>query len=88
MGFVFKYDFKRIISISGISSLVIVGLDNWYSIHMEYSTYKKIPNSLRKYRKEKGLSQKDVAGFLRIKDNTLISRWESGESIPNFVNIT
>jgi transcriptional regulator with XRE-family HTH domain len=54
---------------------------------MNTKSYKHIPNSLRTYRKEKGLSQKQVAAYLGLKDNTLISRWENGESFPNVLNL-
>lgn len=53
---------------------------------MEYKTYKDIPNALRKYRRIRGLSQKDVAKILGFKTASRISRWENGDSFPNLVN--
>lgn len=49
--------------------------------------YKHIPNTLRDHRITRGLSQQDVAQLLGLKDNTLISRWEKGETFPNIINI-
>ena len=45
--------------------------------------YKKIPNCLRKYRRVRGLKQKDVAKILGLKNASIISRWEKGVSFPN-----
>lgn len=49
--------------------------------------YKRIPNRLRKYRKERGLKQKDVADILGLKNTSMISRWEKGACLPNSLNI-
>ncbi len=49
--------------------------------------YKKISNCLRKYRKLKGLKQKDVAKILKLKSTSMISRWEKGTVLPNSLNI-
>ncbi|MHC4269538.1 MAG: helix-turn-helix transcriptional regulator [Planctomycetota bacterium] len=49
--------------------------------------YKKISNCLRKYRKLKGLKQKDVARILKLKSTSMISRWEKGTCLPNSLNI-
>jgi len=48
--------------------------------------YKRIPNTLRKYRRSMGLKQQDVAKLLGIRSSSRISRWENGEGIPNLVN--
>jgi transcriptional regulator with XRE-family HTH domain len=48
--------------------------------------YKKIPNSLRKYRRIQKLSQKEVAHFLSLKSTGRISLWENGECLPSLVN--
>lgn len=48
--------------------------------------YKRIPNTLRKYRRSMGLKQQDVAKLLGIKSSSRISRWEKGEGTPNLVN--
>jgi len=53
---------------------------------MNYTEYKRIPNKLRESREALGLSQIKVARLLQLQDNTLISRWEKGESIPSLVN--
>ena len=45
--------------------------------------YTKIPNCLRKYRRVRGLKQKDVAKILGLKNPSVISRWEKGVSFPN-----
>ena len=46
-----------------------------------------MPNSLRKYRKARGLAQRDVAQILGLKNTSLISRWESGFCLPKLVNV-
>jgi transcriptional regulator with XRE-family HTH domain len=48
---------------------------------------RRIPNSLRKYRKASGLRQKDVARLLGLKSPSLISRWEKGVSLPKLSNL-
>jgi len=48
--------------------------------------YKRIPNRLRKYRKERGLKQKDVAKILGLKNCGMISRWEKGVCLPSLLN--
>ena len=44
-------------------------------------------NSLRKYRKARGLKQKDVAKILGLKSASSISRWEKGLCLPKLTNI-
>lgn len=53
---------------------------------MEYKEYKTIPNALRKYRRIRGLKQKQVAQILGLKSASRISRWEKGECLPNLIN--
>jgi transcriptional regulator with XRE-family HTH domain len=48
---------------------------------------KNIPNCLRKYRKARGLKQKDVARILNLKSSGIISRWEKGICLPSSLNI-
>jgi transcriptional regulator with XRE-family HTH domain len=48
---------------------------------------KRIPNSLKKYRKAAGLKQKEVAGLLGLKGSSMISRWEKGVCLPTLLNI-
>jgi len=54
---------------------------------MKTKGYKRTFNSLRKYRKARGLKQKDVAKILGLKSASIISRWENGLSLPNLVNV-
>jgi transcriptional regulator with XRE-family HTH domain len=44
-----------------------------------------IPNRLRRYRRSRGLSQKDVAQILGL-DSSLVSRWENGLAFPTVLN--
>ena len=53
---------------------------------MEYKEYKNIPNALRKYRRIRGLKQKQVAQILGLSSASRISRWENGECLPSLVN--
>jgi len=53
---------------------------------MDYDRYRSIPNSLKKYREAKGLSQSAVAKRLGFKDKTWISHWENGDALPNLVS--
>lgn len=46
-----------------------------------------IQNNLRFYRKQKGLSQWDVARALGFKSNDRISKWESGLMYPHVKNL-
>jgi len=48
---------------------------------------KNIPNSIKRYRKARGLQQKDVAKVLGLKSASMISRWEKGLCLPNARNI-
>jgi len=50
-------------------------------------TKSKIPNCLRKYRRIRGLRQKEVARILGIKSASVISRWEKGVCMPNTLNL-
>ena len=45
-----------------------------------------IPNRLKRYRRSRGLSQKDVAVILGIKNSGMISRWEKGLALPSTLN--
>ncbi len=54
---------------------------------MKDETYKRIPNLLRKHRRIRGLSQKQVAKILELKSASRISRWEKGSCIPSHVNV-
>lgn len=48
---------------------------------------RRVPNSLRKYRKAKGLTQKQVAKILGLESTSQISRWEKGVCLPSSLNI-
>jgi transcriptional regulator with XRE-family HTH domain len=50
-------------------------------------TYKRIPNCLRKYRRARGLNQKEVAKSLGLKSASIISRWEKGICLPSTINL-
>jgi len=54
-------------------------LNDCYSYSMER---RRIPNRLKKYRRLAGLSQKEVAQFLGLKNTACISRWEKGCGYP------
>ena len=54
---------------------------------MKYTAGQKIPNLLRRYRKARGLNQKQAAGLLGIRNTTMISRWEKGPSLPSALNV-
>jgi len=53
---------------------------------MEYEACRAIPNLLRKYRRIRGLNQRQVAVILGVKSASRISRWEKGSCIPSLVN--
>jgi transcriptional regulator with XRE-family HTH domain len=46
-----------------------------------------IPNQLRKYRKARGLKQRDAARILGFADSSRISRWERGLCLPTANNL-
>ena len=48
--------------------------------------HKRIHNYLRRCRKEKGLTQKEVAYILGLESSSMISRWEKGVSLPETLN--
>jgi len=48
---------------------------------------KPVVNSLRRYRKARGLQQKEVARILGLKSTSLISRWENGLCLPKPLNM-
>lgn len=53
---------------------------------MDYANLRKMPNLLRKYRKVRGLKEKDVARMLNLKSASRISRWEKGICLPSLAN--
>jgi len=54
---------------------------------MKNINYKGIPNCLRRYRKARGLKQREVAEILGLKSGSIISRWERGVCLPNSPNV-
>lgn len=54
---------------------------------MKNINYKSIPNCLRKYRKAKGLKQREVAEIMGLKSSSIVSRWEKGICLPSSLNI-
>jgi transcriptional regulator with XRE-family HTH domain len=48
---------------------------------------KKYPNLLRRFRKARGLSQRQAARILGVGSTSMISRWEKGISLPNTTNV-
>jgi len=44
---------------------------------------KNIPNNLRLYRTQKGLTQKQVATYLGFRSSDRISEWENGLGYPH-----
>jgi transcriptional regulator with XRE-family HTH domain len=54
---------------------------------MKYNESKNIPNCLKRYRKARGLQQKQVAKILGFISASTISRWEKGSCLPNTINL-
>ncbi len=54
---------------------------------MKDTKSKTTPNCLRRYRKARGLSQKEVAKILGLKSASAISRWENGLCLPSSMNL-
>jgi transcriptional regulator with XRE-family HTH domain len=46
-----------------------------------------IPNSLKEYRQRAGLKQVQVAQILNFSTTDRISKWESGNSMPDIINL-
>lgn len=46
-----------------------------------------IPNHLRKYRKARGLKQREAARILGFSDGSRLSRWERGLCLPTAINL-
>jgi transcriptional regulator with XRE-family HTH domain len=54
---------------------------------MKNKNRKPIVNSLRRYRKARGLQQKEVAQILGLKSSSMVSRWENGFCLPKPLNM-
>ncbi len=48
---------------------------------------RRFPNRLKRYRRIVGLSQKQAAKLLELKDTSLLCRWEMGHAIPTAVHL-
>lgn len=48
---------------------------------------RKIPNHLRRYRKQMGLTQTETARLLGFAQATRLTKWEQGKSIPSIQNL-
>lgn len=46
----------------------------------------RIRNNLRRFRREKGLSQKEVAEIMGLESSSVVSRWEKGTRLPDTMN--
>ena len=47
----------------------------------------KIGNFLKKLRKEKGITQEQLAEILNVSGRT-VSRWETGNNMPDYIHTT
>ena len=47
----------------------------------------EIPNLLRRYRKARGLNQKQAAMILGVGSTSMLSRWEKGTCLPTALNV-
>ena len=54
---------------------------------MKKIPYHRVHNSLRKYRKARGLTQKEVSRILGLKSVGIVSRWEIGHYMPKTLNV-
>lgn len=54
---------------------------------MTKPTNRLIANRLRKYRKSRGLKQRDAARILGFADASSLSRWEQGVCLPSAMNM-
>jgi transcriptional regulator with XRE-family HTH domain len=53
---------------------------------MKYIVGQTIPNLLRRYRKARGLNQKQAAAILGVGSTCTVSRWEKGACLPSLLN--
>jgi transcriptional regulator with XRE-family HTH domain len=67
----------------------LVAFNSKYATTMKEikNKYRDIPNSLRKYRKTSGYTQKQVAEVLGVRNSAMISRWENGSRLPSYLNV-
>ncbi len=62
-------------------------MDQEIGIQMLNLAKKRIPNLLRRYRKARGLNQKQAARILGLRSGSMISRWEKGTGLPSSLNV-
>ena len=80
--------FSRLIIPGAIIKLNLVEIINQTLGTLMWNlTKKRIPNLLRRYRKARGLNQKQAARILGIRSSGMISRWERGIGLPSSWNI-
>jgi transcriptional regulator with XRE-family HTH domain len=53
---------------------------------MQEKQLRHLNNCLRKYRMARGLKQKEAAVILTV-STSMISRWEKGVCMPDFINV-
>ena len=53
---------------------------------MQEEQLENLNNCLRKYRLARGLKQKDAATILEV-SASMVSRWEKGVCMPDFINV-
>ena len=54
---------------------------------MSKTNNRPIANQLRKYRKARGLKQREAARILGFADASSLSRWEQGVCLPSMMNM-
>ena len=54
---------------------------------MKQSQTKPIINQLRKYRRARGLKQRNTARILGLADASSVSRWERGVCLPSVIQM-
>ena len=69
------------------ASWAIVKSEESFFHSMKTTQPKPIPNCLRKYRRARGLKQREAARILGLSDSSLVSRWEQGAQLPSTVNL-
>lgn len=52
---------------------------------MNYQRYKGVPNKLKEYRENLGLTQKQVAEIIGT-DPDWVCHWEKGDALPNLIS--
>ena len=55
--------------------------------HSLYMNHPYIRNNLREHRKRLGVTQRQVADYLKFESTDRISRWEKGLTYPHIINL-